>query len=216
MTEDHAGHFHGAARKSVEEVRDFYNREAAGYRGGEVFKSLIGEKRLRRELLAKARGRILDVACGTGENFPYFTPGSDVTAIEFSPGMLAFARDRAQSVGLNAEFQIMDAQRLTFSDAAFDTVTSALSTCTFPDPIAALQEMKRVCKPGGQILLLEHGRSSVGVVARFQDRRARQFYEANACRWNQDSAQLVRDAGLTLKSVRRALAGIYFVMEAAP
>lgn len=201
---------------STDEVRRMYDQKAADYQNGEFLKVLLGEKRLRRKLMAKARGRILDVACGTGENFPYFPPGSDVTAVELSEAMLQQARKRAAEVGLNVDLRSMDAQQLELADNTFDTVVTALSTCTFPDPVAALREMGRVCKPDGQILLLEHGRSRYNLLARYQDRQAPQVYAAQGCRWNQDPAQLVQDAGLNLKSVERALAGIYYVMEAAP
>ncbi|NIN33964.1 MAG: methyltransferase domain-containing protein, partial [Gammaproteobacteria bacterium] len=94
------------------------------------------------------------------------------------------------------DLHVMDAESLTFADNSFDTVVSALSTCTFPDPIAALREMNRVCKPTGQILLVEHGRSSLRPLAHYQDRNAHAHYEKSAgCRWNQEPDQLVMAAG---------------------
>lgn len=202
--------------KSAEDVRRHYDQEAATYQSGEGFKVLLGEKRLRRQLFSTARGKILDVACGTGENFPYFPAGSDVTAIELSAAMLEQAKVRARKLGLQANFQQMNAQQLEFEDNSFDTVTSALSTCTFPDPIMALREMGRVCKPDGRILLFEHGLARYRWMANYQHRKAQQQYDSQACRWNQNPFQLVTDAGLTLVSTNRALLGIYYIIEAAP
>jgi ubiquinone/menaquinone biosynthesis C-methylase UbiE len=155
------------------------------------------------------------VACGTGLNFPMFAPGSDVTAVDLSPKMLEMARENSKVRDLNIKFHVMDAQHLQFGDASFDTVTSALSTCTFPDPIRALQEMKRVCRPGGLILLLEHGHSNRSWFANYQDRHEYQHYEDHAgCRWNQNPIELVEAAGLGVIRVRRSVLGIYYSIEA--
>lgn len=201
---------------STDDVRRMYNRRAAEYRKGELLRTLLGEKKLRRQLMAKARGKILDVACGTGEFFPFLAANGGVTAIDLSEAMLAQARARAASLGVQVDLRVMDAQHLDFADHSFDTVITALSTCTFPDPVAALREMARVCQPDGQILLLEHGRSRFRLLARYQDRTAPRVYSTEGCRWNQDPVQHVQEAGLNLKSVRRMLAGILYVMEAAP
>ena len=99
--------------------------------------------------------------------------------------MLEGARQNASQLGLSVNLVVIDAQKLEFVDQSFDTVVSALSTCTFPDSIKALREMGRVCRLGGQILLLEHGHSSWSWLAGFQDRRVHQHYQENAgCRWN--------------------------------
>lgn len=201
---------------SNDDLRRLYDGLARTYRRASWVKTLLGETRLRRALAAQARGSVLDVACGTGENFPYIPPECTITAIELSPAMLDEARRRAARLGRRVDLRQMDAQRLDFADGTFDTVISALSTCTFPDPAAALHEMARVCRADGQILLLEHGRSRWGWLARYQDRAAPRVYAAQGCRWNQDPAQLVADAGLTLLSMRRALSGIYYVMKLAP
>jgi ubiquinone/menaquinone biosynthesis C-methylase UbiE len=77
----------------------------------------------------------LVVACGTGLNFPMFPVASEVTAIDLNPRMLEIARQKATTLSLNLQVRVMDAAKLEFSDGTFDTVTSSLSTCTFPDPI---------------------------------------------------------------------------------
>jgi ubiquinone/menaquinone biosynthesis C-methylase UbiE len=110
----------------------------------------------------------------------------------------------------------MDAEDLEFSDDSFDTVISALSTCTFPNPVAALQEMSRVCKPDGKILLLEHGRSNVSVINRFLDWRADAHYEKRGCRWNQRPAELVQEAGLPIIETEASLFGILTRIKTSP
>src|SRR6185369_6401100 len=118
--------------------------------------------------------------CGTGQNLPLFAPNSEIMAVDLSPRMLELARMNAGKYNLKVNFAVMDAEKLEFPDGSFDTVVSTLSTCTFPDPIKALQEMKRVCRPNGLILLLEHGHSSLPWLANFQDGNEYQHYQEHA------------------------------------
>lgn len=114
-----------------------------------------------REWLAdRVRGRVLEVAVGTGSNVLLFPPDVTVTGIDVSPGMLAEARRRLADAGRTATLLEADAQRLPFDDASFDTVVCALALCSIPDPAAAIREMRRVLVPGGTLLLLDHVASS--------------------------------------------------------
>lgn len=104
----------------------------------------------------RARGRVLEVAVGTGRSFPYYPAGVTVTGIELSPAMLAIASQRATSLGRDVTLREADAEHLPFDDASFDTITCALALCTIPSPVAAVGEMRRVLAPGGRLLLLDH------------------------------------------------------------
>jgi ubiquinone/menaquinone biosynthesis C-methylase UbiE len=104
----------------------------------------------------RARGRILDVAIGTGRSLPHYPADAVVTGIELSPAMLAIARRRAAALGRGVALLEGDAENLPFSDSSFDTVVCALSLCAIPDPAAAISEMRRVLRPGGHLLLLDH------------------------------------------------------------
>jgi len=104
----------------------------------------------------RTRGRVLEVAIGTGRNLPHYPAGAAVTGIELSPAMLTIARQRAAGLGRAADLREGDAERLPFADASFDTVVCALSLCTIPNPAAAIGEMNRVLVPGGRLLLLDH------------------------------------------------------------
>jgi ubiquinone/menaquinone biosynthesis C-methylase UbiE len=176
---------------------------------------ILGVARLRKKLLSKASGKILDVACGTGLNLPFFASTSEITAVDLSPKMLEIARRNAINYGLNVHFAVMDAEKLEFADGSFDTVVSTLSTCTFPNPIKALQEMKRVCRPGGLILLLEHGHSNIYGLAKYQDRNEYQHYQDYAgCRWNQEPLDLVQAAGIKVLKNKRNILGMFHSIEA--
>lgn len=93
-------------------------------------------------------------------SFSYLTHASSITGIDFSPVMTARSRTTLRAISLIIDLREGDAEALQFADDSFDTVISTLSTCSFYDPIKALQEMRRVCKADGKILLIEHGRSS--------------------------------------------------------
>jgi ubiquinone/menaquinone biosynthesis C-methylase UbiE len=105
---------------------------------------------------ARARGRVLEVAVGTGRSLPHYRADVSVTGIELSPAMLAIARQRAADLGRDVTLREADAEHLPFDDASFDTVVCALALCTIPSPVAALGEMRRVLTPGGRLLLLDH------------------------------------------------------------
>jgi ubiquinone/menaquinone biosynthesis C-methylase UbiE len=104
----------------------------------------------------RARGEVLEVGIGTGLNLPLYPRGVRLTGVDLSPAMLALARRRADDLGVQVDLREGDAQALPFPDGSFDTVVCTLSLCAVPDDRAALQEMWRVLRPGGSLLLLDH------------------------------------------------------------
>jgi len=128
--------------------------------------------------------------------------------------MLKLAVKRAGKLRVDVSFLLTDADALPLSDQSFDTVVSSLTTCTFPNPVAALKEMGRVCRTNGRILLLEHGRSNREWLARFQDRHADQFAKPLGCHWNRESQNLAREAGLKILDAQRSFLGVFHVIEA--
>lgn len=148
------------ANDPTAKIRRVYDKGAASYDRQIAFFERIQFGGGREWLGARARGRILEVAVGTGLNLPFYPADATVTGIELSPKMLALARERAAHLGIAADLREGDAQRLPFPDASFDTVVCALALCAIPDPRAALAEMRRVLVPGGRLLLLDHIASS--------------------------------------------------------
>jgi ubiquinone/menaquinone biosynthesis C-methylase UbiE len=104
----------------------------------------------------RVRGRVLEVAIGTGRNLSRYPDDVTLTGIELSPAMLAIARQRANDLGRDVRLHEGDAEHLPFDDASFDTVLCALALCTIPSPVTAVGEMRRVLAPGGRLLLLDH------------------------------------------------------------
>lgn len=194
-----------------------HNRAASAYINSEWSREvLFGVAARRRELFSQARGRVLDVGCGYGINFPYLIHAAEIIGIDFSPVMLANGRERARRSPMPVQLLEGDAEALDFPDNSFDTVVSSLSTCSFYNPLAALQEMRRVCKPGRQILLLEHGRSTWNWLGRYQDRHLQEQIDQGGCRWNQEPQDLVRQAGLQILAARRHLFGVFHAMTVSP
>ena len=200
---------------SVEEIADAYADVADELARWRRLDRLFAG-RYRRSQFERADGRVLDVACGTGRNFRYLRSASEVVGIDVSDGMLAHARDELDRLDADGTVHRMDAQSLEFPDDSFDTVVSSFSTCTFPDPVAALHEMERVCTPDGSILLLEHGRSDAAPLAWLQDWWADSHYERNGCRLNHDPLRTVEEAGLPIEDISTALLGLVTGIDAVP
>jgi ubiquinone/menaquinone biosynthesis C-methylase UbiE len=167
-------------------------------------------RRLRSRLLKSASGRVLEVAGGTGRNLGHYPTGADVITIDLSPGMLAKARKRGAS-----KVAVMDAEHLAFRDGLFDTVVSTLGTCTFLDPVEALREMRRVCRPGGRILLLEHGRSDRPGIAEWQHRRGAQTCHLFGLLVEPGTAGKRSKAGLKPHIAIRRLLGMVHMIQAS-
>ena len=198
------------------EISEKYNRFARWYDLVEGVPNLLGVRLLRRRLLRRASGRVLEVAVGTGKNLRYYSPCCRITAVDVSIEMLKVARQRAANLSVDISFLLADAEALPFADQSFDTVVSSLSTCTFPNPVAVLHEMARVCKPAGRILLLEHGRSDREWLGRWQDRRDDRHAKQLGCHWNRETLELVRQAGLKVQNSRRVFFGVFHQIEAIP
>lgn len=113
---------------------------------------------------SRARGQVLELACGTARNLPFYPADVELTGVELSPQMLAIANERAAELGRTADLRAGDVQELEFADESFDTVTCTLGFCTIPDTRRAASEAFRVLRPGGQLLMLEHVRSPVTAV----------------------------------------------------
>lgn len=205
----------GSRSKSLPEIRDSVSDHLDEMDGSSFVNRLL-TARTRRRIFTQATGRVLDVACGTGTNFEYLSDSVEYVGIDISPEMLTRAEDRFERLERGTSLMEMDAQDLDFDDDSFDTVISSMSTCMFPDPVTALEEMKRVCDPDGQILLLEHGRSSIGPLAWLQDWRADARYQETGCRWNQDPLAVVSQSELSVDSVSTGLFGMITAFEARP
>jgi ubiquinone/menaquinone biosynthesis C-methylase UbiE len=122
-------------------------------------------RRIRPQMFQGLAGRILDAGVGTGRNFPFYPPGSQVVGIDLSPAMLARAKRRRASAAAPVDLRQMDVTRLDFPDRHFDSAVATFLFCVLPDElqVAAMRELARVVKPGGIIRCLEYTRPSRGL-----------------------------------------------------
>jgi SAM-dependent methyltransferase len=156
----------------------------------------LGERRgmaaRRRALLAGARGRVLEIGAGTGHNLAAYPAGLEALVLtEPDPAMRTRLRRRAEHGGVTVVEA--GAEALPFADGAFDTVVSTLVLCTVPDADAAVREVRRVLRPGGRLLFLEHVRADDRRHARRQDRLARPWRAfAAGCHCNRPTLELLR------------------------
>lgn len=145
-------------------VRDHYDKTASRYDTQIRFFERVLFGHGREWVCSQAQGDVLEIAAGTGRNLRHYPPGARVTAIELSPEMLEIARGAAAALGRDVVLRQGDAQALDFSDESFDTVVCTLGLCTIPDDRAAVAEVRRVLRPGGRFVALEHVRSPVRAV----------------------------------------------------
>lgn len=167
--------------------------------------------------MRNAQGAVLEVGCGTGRNFPYYSDDkvTKIVAVDSAPGMLLQAMKKAKA-GKNISFDVMNAHELKFPDESFDTVVDTFGLCSYDDPVAVLREMSRVCKPQGKILLVEHGKGSYDWINKTIDRGAQQHACNWGCIWNRDIHALVTKAGLKITSSSRWHFGTTYLIEAEP
>jgi SAM-dependent methyltransferase len=165
----------------------------------------LGMARLRHELLADARGAVLEIGAGTGLNLPHYPAGLDELVLT-EPGPRIGARiDLSHAPdGVPARLVHAAAEQLPFADASFDTVVSTLVLCTVSDPDRAVSEIRRVLRPGGQLLFLEHVRAAAGWRRRLQRRAVRPWSAfADGCRCDRPTVQTLADA-MHIESLNRA------------
>ncbi|HDL18033.1 MAG TPA: class I SAM-dependent methyltransferase, partial [Bacteroidetes bacterium] len=149
------------------------------------------------DIMTEVFGNVLEVGVGTGKNIPYYPEKVEVVAIDFSPKMLNRARSRYGKIYRNVTFLEMDAQKLQFPDNTFDSVLTTCVFCSVPIPVQGMKEIRRVCKPGGRIVMLEHVRSEkklLGPLMNLLNPIPLYLYGANI---NRDTVGNLREAGFS-------------------
>lgn len=143
----------------TERVRGIYERLAPRFDRKIGFWERVLFGGGREWVCGQAKGDVLEIAVGTGRNFAFYPADVRLTGVELSPAMLEIARRRAGELGRAVDLHEADAEALPFEDESFDTVVCTLSLCSIPHDRKAVTEAKRVLRPGGGYLLLEHVRS---------------------------------------------------------
>jgi ubiquinone/menaquinone biosynthesis C-methylase UbiE len=157
-------------KDGTEKIKARYDRISPYYDPMEFLLEKLVFSRWRRKIFDSLNGdTILEVGVGTGKNMDFYPVDKPITAIDFSQGMLSRARRKAESKGVKVDLFDMDVQNLQFGDQSFDTIVATFVFCSVPDPIRGLQEIKRVSKKGGKIILLEHVRPGCTLLGKIFD-----------------------------------------------
>ncbi len=160
--------------------------------------------RQRRKVIPNAHGSVLEIGVGSGLNLAYYDTDkvTRLLALDPSEGLQVKARARAREAGLDVEFLLRGGESIPLDDNSVDTVTMTYTLCTIPDGPKALGEMKRVLKPGGQLLFCEHGRAPDASIARWQDRLTPIWrHLSGGCRLNVRIGDVLAEAGFTVKTM---------------
>jgi ubiquinone/menaquinone biosynthesis C-methylase UbiE len=160
----------------------------------------------RKRVIGAAEGRVLEIGVGSGLNLPLYGPAvHSVVALEPSAELLAMAHRRAAAASVPVEFLERSAEAVPIDNSSIDTVVTTWTLCTIPDAQGALAEMRRVLKPGGVLLFVEHGRAPEPGVARWQDRLDPLWCRvAGGCHLNRRIDALIAGSGFRIDSLAHA------------
>ena len=178
--------------------------------------SFAEERRLgpeKRRLFSKMRGRTLHVAAGTGNDYRSFPDGMDIVSIDISPQMLERARIKAAAYQGKIELRRADVCALDYADGSFDTIATVCTFCSVPNPVMGLRELHRVLKPGGQILMFEHVRSTIGPLAVMMDLMTPLTRQMGP-ELNRDTVGNVEKAGFRLRRIENIYLDVVKSIEA--
>lgn len=194
-------------------VRKRYNRSVVFF---ELTEKMMENGKMgnwRQMVWDQAKGKVLEVGVGTGKNMQFYRDDLEVTAIDFSERMLEKAKERAGKLRLKVNLLQMDAQAMDFPEEAFDTVIATCVFCSVPDPVKGLQEIRRVCKKDGNIIMLEHVRSKnrfLGFLMNLMNPVVVRIIGANI---NRDIVDNLKKAGVTVHTEENLMMDIVKYLE---
>jgi ubiquinone/menaquinone biosynthesis C-methylase UbiE len=169
----------------------------------------------RQELVGQARGNVLEIGVGGGQNFPFYH-AEQVTRLEATEpdeAMSQVARSRLAAAPVPITLTQASVEALPFADEQFDSVVATLVFCSVTEPLRGLQEIRRVLKPGGELLLLEHVRSTGKPTVWIQDALVPATTRLMGnCHWNRDTRQTVVAAGFTTTDIEQKRGGLLPVL----
>lgn len=161
-------------------------------------------QKYRRELIPAARGRVLEIGIGSGLNLPLYAAGvNTVVGLDPSERLLSMARRRAAQADVPVDLMQGSASAIPLDNDSVDMLVMTWTLCSIPDPIAALREMRRVLKPGGALLFVEHGLSPEPGVARWQHRLTPVWrHISGGCHLDRKVDDLIRAGGFEVAELK--------------
>ena len=155
----------------------------------------------RAQIVPQAVGRVLEIGIGSGLNLSFYDPAkvSVIVGVDPSAAMQKLAQQRAAQISIPVEMIALELGQIQAADASFDSIVCTFTLCTIPDAMAALQEMRRVLKPGGKLLFSEHGLAPDLPVVRWQHRLTPLWKPfSGGCHLNRDIPALIRAGGFSI------------------
>jgi SAM-dependent methyltransferase len=162
----------------------------------------------RARALADARGRVLEIGIGSGLNLPFYGHGvKRVLGIDPSPELTRLAQKAAGKASFPVEFLVRSAEEIPLERGSIDTAVTTWTLCTIPDPVKALQEVRRLLKPDGLLIFVEHGRAPEPKVVAWQDRLT-PFWKrcAGGCHLNRKIDDVVQQGGFEIAELQTGYA----------
>ncbi len=179
-----------------------YNRIAPIYELIDLPLEFFFFRKWRKEALSGLSGKVLEVGIGTGRNLKFYPADCRVIGIDKSEGMLQRAQEKANGMK-NVTLYPMDAEHLEFPDSSFDYVVTTFVLCTIPDPVKALKEMRRVLKPSGEFIALEHVYSDYHFIALFEDLINPILFFLLGDHTTRHTVKNIEEAGFTIKEEKK-------------
>ena len=160
----------------------------------------------REKVVPRAHGTVLEIGIGPGLNLPYYDASRVDKLIGLDPSEASWqlAGERAEGLGFDVEFIGLPGEQIPLEDNSVDSIVVTYSLCTIPDPIAALQGMARVLRPGGELVFSEHGKAPDAAVARWQDRINPLWRRlAGGCNLNREIPNLLSAGGFAVQELEK-------------
>lgn len=198
---------------SSNRVRAIYDRQAANY---DAVGSINGLEDMRSRLFAQAVGDVLELGIGTGATLRHYRDISSLTGLDLSERMLEKARARSEGLPYRVRLEQQDFQTLAFPDASFETITSSLGLCGIPNPAQLFAEVRRVLKPGGALLALEHVRPPNLALGLGTDVIDPIWDYVVGCHLNRPTVRLLEHAGFQVTIHERRVLGAVVSLTAKP
>lgn len=170
-------------------------------------------------LITYLQGDVLEVGCGTGRNVKYLNLPGKINSITFVDAAERMVEETRKQFATNfpkyqfAKFIVSRTEDLPV-DKKYDVIYETFGICSYEDPVAALKHMQSLLKPGGRIILLEHGRGTWDFINRILDKNAAPRAEVFGCRWNLDVGGIVRESGLMIDKEERSHFGTTWTIHA--
>jgi ubiquinone/menaquinone biosynthesis C-methylase UbiE len=172
--------------------------------------------RVRKNIVSDLEGKVLEIGTGTGANFPFYSPDRiiGIDTIEPNPYMIEQAKEKAKDIGIPIAFHQGVAEDLPFRDEEFDTVVATLVLCSVKDPQKVFQEIRRVCKQDGRIILFEHVKTESASLAALQDILTPAWKKlCDGCHLNRDTGRYMRESGINVIKEKKYFKGIFIEFE---